>query len=79
MSDVFTFGLTVLAFAVAATAHVAIVYGLAWRPPRTRALIALVIFPLAAYWALREKMRVRAGAWILGVATYITARLIQRG
>ena len=48
----------IVAFALLVTAHVAITYGLAWRPPRWRAAAAFVIAPLAPYWAWRERMKV---------------------
>lgn len=78
MSDTVLFVVTVLAFAIGVTAHVTIVIGLARRPPRWRALAALIAAPLAPYWAVREKMRVRAAAWLVGAAVYAIARLVQR-
>jgi hypothetical protein len=68
----------VLAFALFITAHVAIVYGLAVRPPRWRALAALLLAPLAVYWAWREKMRVRAGIWGAALALYVIATFVSR-
>jgi hypothetical protein len=66
----------VVAFALLITAHVAIAYGLAWRPPRWRAAVAFVAAPLAPYWAWREKMRVRAGVWTGAVVLYVVATVI---
>ena len=51
MKDAMLAGGLVLAFATLVTVHVAIVLGLAWRYPRWRALAALVVPPLAPYWA----------------------------
>lgn len=74
MSDVTAFAALLLAFAVCLTSHVAIAYGLALRPPRWRALLALVIPPLAPFFALRERMRVRAVLWIASLLAYVIAR-----
>ena len=63
---------------VGVTAHVAIAAGLLARAPRWRAAAALALPPLAPYWALRERMRVRAGAWIASVAVYVVMRLLAR-
>ena len=70
---------TVLCFAVAITAHVTIVAGLASRAPRASAIVALLLVPLAPYWAVRERMRVRAAAWALGTVGYAIARWVGRG
>ena len=77
--DLLLYLATVLGFAVAVTAHVTIVVGLAARRPRVRALVALVLVPLAPYWAVRERMRVRAAAWGIGVVAYGLARWLGRG
>jgi len=66
----------VVAFALFVTAHVAIVYGLAWRPPRWRALVALLVPFVAPYWAWRERMRVRAGLWASAFVVYAVARIV---
>ncbi len=71
-------GSVVLAFALFVTAHVAITYGLAFRPPRWRAPVAFVVAPLAAYWAWRERMKVRAGLWMAALALYVVAMMIAR-
>jgi hypothetical protein len=60
----------VLAFAALVTAHVGIVAGLARRPPRWRALVALVAAPLAPWWARQERMHARAVAWVVATAAY---------
>ena len=79
VSDSVVFAGMVLTFALALTAHVTIVFGLARRRPRWRALAALLVIPLAPYWAFREKMRVRAAVWVLGVLGYIAARILEKG
>lgn len=66
-------GIVVLAFAFLVTAHLAIAVGLVAKTPRWRALVALVVAPLAPYWAWREHMRVRAGIWAGGLVLYVIA------
>ena len=56
MKDAILVGGLILAFATMATIHVAIVLGLAVRDPRWRAIVALVVPPLAPYWALQSGM-----------------------
>jgi hypothetical protein len=63
----------VVTSALAVTAHLAIAAGLLRRAPRWRALAALVVAPLAPFYAIREHMLVRAGIWIVGVAGYVAA------
>jgi hypothetical protein len=65
----------VLAFAVLVTVHVTIVAGLLGRAPRWRALPALVVAPLAPYWAWRT-MRRRALVWVASAAAYAVLRVI---
>lgn len=65
----------VLAFASLVTAHLAIVVGLLGRPPRWRAPAALLLAPLAPFWAWRERMRFRAGVWAAGLVVYVVARV----
>jgi hypothetical protein len=67
-----------LAFATLTTAHVALVAGLLARPPRSRALVAAVAFPLAPYWGARLGMRVRAAIWSLGALAYVALRIAAR-
>ena len=69
--DVVLFAVVVVAFAALVTAHVWIAVGLLTRAPRWRAPLAFFVPPLAPYWALREKMRVRGVAWIAGFVTYV--------
>jgi hypothetical protein len=64
MKDAILIGGMVLMSATLVTVHVAIVLALAVRDPKWRALIALVVPPLAPYWAMRGGMVVRGGVWI---------------
>jgi hypothetical protein len=59
-----------LAFATLVTMHVAIVFGLAQKEPRWRALAAFLVPPLAPYWAFCHGMKVRAAFWVASVALY---------
>jgi hypothetical protein len=80
MVDAPLVALLLLAFALAVTMHVAIALALAARPPRWRALAAFAVPPLAPYWAWRERMRLRAGAWTAAVLVYVvTLVLASRG
>lgn len=60
----------VVAFATFVTVHLAIAVGLVFRFPRWRAPVALVVPPLAAYWALRGGMRVRGALWLGSLLLY---------
>lgn len=66
----------VLSFALLVTAHVALVVGLATRPPRWRALVALFAAPLALYWGYKEGMRGRGAIWIVSAAAYGVMRIL---
>lgn len=68
----------ILAFAALVTAHVLIVAGLFARHPRWHAPIALVVPPLAPYWAAREGMRVRSLVWLMGIVVYGVALYFSR-
>ena len=76
MKDMILVGGLVVAFALFVTAHVSIVWGLLFRAPRWRALVALVVAPLALYWAIRERMKVRAGLWIASLVLYGITRVL---
>lgn len=65
----------VLAFALAVTAHVTLVVGLAGRAPRWRALVALVLPPLAPYWGW-SGLRRRAVLWLGAAAAYAVLRAV---
>jgi hypothetical protein len=68
-------GALVLAFALAVTTHVTLVFGLATREPRWRALVALVVPPLAPYWGWNG-LRRRSVAWVLAVVAYGVLRIL---
>ena len=76
MSDTVVFVGVAVLFAVAVTAHVAIATGLALRHPRSRGFVALVVPPLAPYWAFKSGMRARATAWLVAVVAYGLARVL---
>lgn len=68
----------ILAFAGLVTAHVLIVAGLFACRPRWHAPVALVVPPLAPYWAAREGMKVRSLVWLLGIVVYVIALYFSR-
>lgn len=76
MNDAVLITGVVLAFAAVVTAHLALVAGLAMRPPRWRALVSLVVPPLAPYWGFRESMRWRAALWLATAVTYVVFRVL---
>jgi hypothetical protein len=67
----------VAAFATFVTAHVALVVGLASRPPRWRALLALPFVPLAPYWGARAGMHVRVVLWGASATAYTVFRVLS--
>ncbi|APR86564.1 Hypothetical protein A7982_11913 [Minicystis rosea] len=72
-----TLGL-LLGFAGLVTVHVAILFGLLSRRRSGRALGALIVPPLAPYWAFTSDMRGRAVLWIVCAVVYVAARLAVR-
>jgi hypothetical protein len=70
---VVTLGL-ILAFAGLVTAHVAIAVGLLGRAHRWRAPLALMIPPLAPYFAFGARMWVRAAVWTACLVAYGVTR-----
>lgn len=76
MSDAVVVGALVASFALLVTTHVAIVAGLLARSPRWRAPLALVVAPLAPFWAMQERMRVRGWVWVACVVAYAVARVL---
>ena len=73
LKDTLVFSAAVVFFAVLVTTHVAVAFGLARRPPRWRALVALIVFPFAPYFALQERMRRRAFLWLVALVGYAVA------
>jgi hypothetical protein len=76
--DVVVLAFVIGAFAVLVTVHVTIAAGLLVRSPRWRAPVALVVAPLAPYYAVRARMPVRAATWIGALVVYVVARVIAR-
>jgi len=66
----------ILSCALLFTAQISIIAALAVRPPRWRALAALLFPPLAPFWALREKLRGRAATWLVSALVYAVVRVI---
>jgi hypothetical protein len=56
--------------AVFAGAHVTLLGSLALRAPRYRAIVALVVPPLAPYWAWRDGLKVRVYVWAATLTVY---------
>ena len=76
MSDAVAIVALVVTSALAVTAHLAIAAGLLRRSPRWRAPVALVLAPLAPWFAAREHMWLRAVVWVVGVIGYSIVHLI---
>lgn len=66
----------VVAFAALVTVHGTLVAGLARRAPWWRALVALVVVPLAPYWGWQERMWARSLLWIVCAAAYAAALVV---
>ena len=58
------------ALALFVTVHVAILARLLGAPPRWRAAVALVLPPLALYWAKQEKMTALCRLWLGALLAY---------
>ena len=78
MSDVAALALTVIGFAVLVTAHVAVVFALASRPPRWRALVAFFLPPVAPIFAFRAHVYVRGVLWIAAALAYAVGLFFAR-
>lgn len=76
--DIVILAAVILSFAILATAHLGVVVGLLGRPRRWRSVAALVLVPLAPYWAIRERMYLRAGAWLGAAIVYGVALGVAR-
>lgn len=62
--------LLAVAFGTLVTAHLALVIGLAARPPRRRALLAFFLPPLAPYWGWQERRYLASTLWLIGLVGY---------
>lgn len=71
-------GALVFAFALLVTAHVALVWGLAFRKPHWRALVAFLVPVFAPYFGFREKLRVRSVLWLIAFVVYVAAFFLAR-
>jgi hypothetical protein len=78
LRDELVFLCLVGAFAALATAHVALVAGLATRKPAWRGLVALAIPPLAPYWGARSGLHKRVVLWVGCAAAYVVMRIVAR-
>jgi hypothetical protein len=67
----------VVTFAVVVTTHVTLVAGLAGRAPRWRALVALVVPPLAPYWGW-SALRRRSVVWMAAALGYMVLRVVAQ-
>lgn len=76
MSDGVVLAGIVTGFAGLVTAHLAILVGLVRRKPRWHALVALLVPPLAPYWALRASMMWRFILWVACALGYIIFRVV---
>lgn len=68
----------VAAFAALVTVHVATLFGLARRKHFREALGALILPPLAPYWACTRGMRARGIAWFVTATLYGVAFVLAR-
>jgi hypothetical protein len=75
--DIAALALLLTAFSVLATAHVTLAIGLARRRPRTRALLALALPPLAPWWGWKAGMTVRSASWVVAAVAYAIVYLWQ--
>jgi hypothetical protein len=78
MRDEAIVALLALSFAALVTVHASSLLGLAARAPRWHAFVALLVPPLAPYWAARSRMRLRAGLWIGSLAVYVVVLFLAR-
>ncbi len=76
MRDLVIVAAVLLGFAILVTTHLAIVVGLVRKHPRWRALAALVLVPMAPYYALVEGMRKRGILWLLASTIYVVALVL---
>ncbi len=75
MRDAAILGCLLVSFATLVTAHVVIVVRLGAREPRYRAPLALLVPPLAPYWAATNKWRRSEWCWLAAVLLYALSRV----
>jgi hypothetical protein len=66
-------------FALWLTLHLIVAAKLAWKRPWWRGLLALVLPPLAPYWAIRSGPRVLGGAWVVAFLVWLGCRVFLAG
>jgi hypothetical protein len=76
MVDAITLGALLLCFATLVTTHVAIAARLLGHHPRYRGLVALVVPPLAPWWAHEKRWRVLVWLWVGSTVGYAVARVV---
>ena len=77
MRDFVVLAALLLSFATLLTTHVAIAVRLTWRArPRYRGVVALLVPPLAPWWAYEQRWRRMALVWLGAVAVYLVARVL---
>jgi hypothetical protein len=76
--DEWVMAVLVVAFATLLTAHVALLFGLATRPPRWRAAAAALVAPLAPFWGFRTGMPVRSALWLASAVAYVASWWLAR-
>jgi len=59
-----------------ALVHLFVVTRLAGRRPWWRGPVALVVLPLAPYWAAKAGLRAWASIWVLALAAWLTSRAL---
>lgn len=57
-------------FGLFVSAHVALVFVLAARPPRFRAALAFIVPPLAPFFGFREGFRALSFVWVVSLVAY---------
>ncbi len=68
----------VLTFAAFLTAHVALCLAIAASPPRSRAIAAFVVFPLAPFWGAKDGQYKRVVLWVLFGIAYVVFRFLAQ-
>lgn len=58
------------AFGMLVTAHVALFVALIQRRPRWRAIVALVVPPLAPFWGWEARQRLASAVWVVALLVY---------
>ena len=59
-----------LSLGLLVTAHLSLVLGLLGERPRWRALVALVVPPLAVVWGMKAEMKGWCRVWLAAALTY---------